>query len=189
MKGARRMYMFISRRRAHPGVLPSEHFIVALIPVVAYVVVREKRLPSLRLVGVVFVGSQFPDLIDKPLAHQFGLLPSGRVFMHSLPIAVPFVLLVALYAWKTDRRRLGVAFAFGHLSHLLADNYEPLLRPNPQISPDLLWPFVEPVQRPVVPYWAGTGGINVTLWTLFSVVLLSILGYVMLVDVREHLTT
>lgn len=166
--------------------LPTEHFIVALLPVLAHVLVRDKRLPSPRLIGVVFVGSQFPDLIDKPLALQFGLIPSGRVFMHSLPIAIPFLLLVALYGWKTDRKRLGAVFAFAHLSHLLSDNYRPLLEPNPQIRPDLLWPFVEPVQGPEVPYWAGTAGINVTLWTLFSIAVLSVLTYIMITDVRRQ---
>lgn len=168
---------------------PLEHFIVALLPVLAYVLLRDKELPSLRLVAVVFVGSQFPDLIDKPLAHQLGIVPSGRVFMHSLPIAVPFLLLVVWYGWKTDRTRLSAVFAFAHLSHLFADNYGLLLPPNPQVSPDLLWPFVEPVRRPAVPHWAGPEGINITLWTLFSVLVLSVVAYVMIADVRRQFAT
>lgn len=166
---------------------PSEHFIVAFLPVLAYVVVRDRRRPAARFVGVVFVGSQFPDLIDKPLAHQFGLLPSGRVFMHSLPVALPVAFVVASYGWKTDRIRPSVAFVFAYLLHLLADNYRRLLRPNPEISPDLLWPFVDPVPRSAVPHWAGTEGINVLLWTLFSVVLLGVVLSVMLADIRRHI--
>lgn len=167
--------------------LPAEHFIVAFLPVLAYVLLRDRHLPRLRFVALVFVGSQFPDLIDKPLAHQFGILPSGRVFMHSLPIAIPFLLAVGIYGWKTGRKRLSAAFAFGHLSHLLADNHRALLRADPAIPPDLLWPFVQPTQRPPIPYWAGAGGINVSLWTLFSIVVLSVLGYVVAVDSTEHL--
>jgi membrane-bound metal-dependent hydrolase YbcI (DUF457 family) len=165
---------------------PIEHFIVAVVPVIAYILVRDRRPPAVRLLAVVFVGSQFPDLIDKPLAHQFGIIPSGRVFMHSLPVAVPFLAAVALYGWKTDRNRLSSAFAFAYLSHLLADNYRPLLAPIPTVSPDLLWPFTRPVTRAPVPHWAGAGGINVRLWTLFSVVVVSICVYVLVVDVREH---
>jgi len=165
---------------------PLEHFVVAALPVLAYVLLRDRRLPTPRVVALIFVGSQFPDLIDKPLAHQFGLIPSGRVFMHSLPVAIPFLLVVALYGWKTDRTRLSSTFAFAHLSHLLADNYQPLLGPNPTISPDLLWPFSQPVARAAVPHWAGAGGINVRLWALFSVVVLAILTYVVVADIREQ---
>jgi hypothetical protein len=165
---------------------PSEHFIVAFLPVLAYVVVRDRRLPTSRFVAVVFVGSQLPDLIDKPLAHQFGVIPSGRVFMHSLPVALPFLLVVGLYGWKTRRIRLGSAFVFAYLSHLLADNYRALLRPAPQIPPDLLWPFAPPISRPITPYWAGPDGINVQLWTLFSAVVLSIVLYLVVVDVRTQ---
>ena len=86
---------------------PIEHFIVAVVPVIAYVLVRDRRPPPLRLLGIVFVGSQLSDLIDKPLAHQFQLLPSGRLFVHSLPFAIPIACLVGWYAWRTDRPRAG----------------------------------------------------------------------------------
>ena len=60
---------------------PVEHFIVVFLPVLVVVLAVERRVPSLQLTGVVFVGSQFPDLIDKSLAHEFGLISSGRVFI------------------------------------------------------------------------------------------------------------
>jgi len=167
-------------------VYPSEHFIVAFLPALGYVLLRDGRLPSLQFVGVIFAGSQFPDLIDKPLAHQFGVLPSGRVFMHSLPIALPFLLVLGWYGWTTDRHRVGAAFAFAHLSHLLADNYRAFLGPRPTVPPDLLWPFTQHVSRPAVPAWGGTGGINVSLWTLFSVVVVATLCYLLVVDLRER---
>jgi len=153
---------------------------------VAFVVVRDRRLPSSRFVAVVFLGSQFPDLIDKPLAYHVGVIPTGRVFMHSLPIALPFVFVIVLYGWKTDRLRFGLAFAFGYLSHLLADNYTAFLGPNPHIPPDLLWPFVPPKPRPAIPYWAGPGEISLHLWTVFSLVVLSVTAYALIVDLREQ---
>jgi hypothetical protein len=167
-------------------VLPSAHFAVALLPAAAYVAVRDRRLPTLRFGAVVFLGSQFPDLVDKPLAHQFGVLPSGRVFMHSLPTALPVMIAVALYGRRTDRPRVAGAFVFAHLSHLLADNYRPLLERPPRIRSDLLWPLVRPVDRPVVPHWAGEGGINVALWTVFSVAVLSVTAFLLVTDVRER---
>lgn len=166
--------------------LPLEHFFVAFLPLLAFEVLWSRRLPTVRFAGVVFVGSQFPDLIDKPLAYQFGIIPSGRVLMHSFPTAVPFLLLVGLYGWKTNRNRLGFAFVFAHLSHLLADNYETLLGPDTRIPSDLLWPLAPPVARPDTPHWAGPGEINVLIWTAFSAVVLSVSVFLLVVDVREQ---
>ncbi|TKX57319.1 metal-dependent hydrolase, partial [Halorubrum sp. ASP1] len=91
---------------------PIEHFIVAFLPVLMYVLVIDRRLPGVRLATIAFIGSQLPDLVDKPLAYLFGLIPSGRVFMHSLPIALPFLLGTMIYGWKTERNRLSVGFSF-----------------------------------------------------------------------------
>lgn len=173
---------------------PHEHFVVAVVPVVAYVVVFDRRLPTRHLLGVVFLGSQFPDLVDKPLAHQFVVLPSGRVFMHSLPIALPVVLAIGLYGWRTNRLGLSVAFGFAHLSHLLTDHTRTLLGTTPQVPPELLWPLLPPTASPVTPSWGGPGGIYVPLWSVFSIVVLS-LSVLVLLDterariggVREHL--
>lgn len=173
---------------------PHQHLIVAIIPVVAYVIVSDRRLPTINLLGVVFLGSQFPDLVDKPLAHQFAVLPSGRVFMHSMPIVLPFLLLLAVYGWKTDRLRLSVAFAFAHLSHVFTDHLTALLSPNPQLPPELLWPLLPTTAGPVTPSWGGPGGIYVPLWTTFSIIALS-LSLIVLFDTeqarintfREHL--
>jgi len=162
-------------------VRPIEHFIIAFLPAVGYVLVRDLSLPASGLVFAVFVGSQFPDLIDKPLAHYFGLLPSGRVFMHSLPFALPVGICVLAYGVWTNRPRLAGGFVLAQLLHLYADNRGPLRAGS--IPSDLLWPFVAPQPRPAVPYWAGPDGINILLWTAFSGVVLSITAAVMVRDV------
>jgi len=167
--------------------LPIEHFIVAALPLGAYILLRDRQLPTPRVTALIFVGSQFPDLVDKPLAHQFGLIPSGRVFLHSLPIAVSFLAFVLYYGWRTERPRLSGVFAVAHLSHLLADNYQPLLDSPPTVSPDLLWPLTRPVTRSAVPHWAGDDGINILLWTTFSAAVLTLFGYIVIADIRDHL--
>jgi membrane-bound metal-dependent hydrolase YbcI (DUF457 family) len=166
--------------------LPIEHAIVAIVPVVAYVFVRDRRPPTPRLLGIAFVGSQFPDLIDKPLAHQFHLLPSGRVFVHSLPIAIPILCLVGWYAWRTGRPRAGGVFGFAYLSHIVADNRAALSPPDPTLSNDMLWPLRPATARPAVPHWAGVNSINIRLWTLFSVVVLFVSAYYLYRDVEEQ---
>ena len=95
--------------------LPWGHLFVAALPVVAYVLVRDRRLPTPKLLYVVFVGSQFPDLVDKPLAHQFLLIPNGRMFAHSLVVAVPLCLVVTLAVRRSGHLREGVTFAFAYL--------------------------------------------------------------------------
>lgn len=168
---------------------PHEHFIVAIVPVVAYVILSDRRLPTIHLVGLVFLGSQFPDLVDKPLAHQFVVLPSGRVFMHSIPVVLPFLLLLGVYGWKTDRLGASVAFAFAHLSHVFTDHHTALLGSNPQLPPELLWPILPATASPVTPSWAGPGGIYVPLWTTFSIVVLSLSVVVLLHTEQARIST
>ena len=166
---------------------PIEHFIVALLPVLVGVLTVKRRLPSLQFIGVVFVGSQFPDLIDKPLALELGLIPTGRIFMHSLPTALPVLLVVAWYGWRTKRTHLSGGFIFAHLSHILADNYRVLTGPEPSIPPDILWPLTQATPRPLLPYWAGANSINIHLWTLFSVTVLGVCLYIVIMDIRSQL--
>lgn len=166
---------------------PSEHFLIVAVPVVLFTYLCNQRLPSRQLFGVAFLASQFPDLIDKPLAHVFGLIPSGRVFMHSFPSVFPLWLVVGVYAWRTERSRAGAVFILGHLSHLLADNHNALFGSSPRIPDELLWPLVSVPQRPLIPGWAGPGSINVRLWTLFSAMVLVVAVYYLAQDVRRQL--
>ncbi|MEZ3163910.1 metal-dependent hydrolase [Halorubrum sp. RMP-47] len=174
------MRTFFNLGREDTDVFPHGHLLVALLPVVAYVAVRDRRLPTRAVTFVAAVGSQFPDLVDKPLAHQFSVLPSGRVFIHSLPFAVPIIAGALAYGWYTERPRIGGAFAVAYVSHVIGDTYQSLLAG--QIPADLLWPFVAAQPRPVVPFWAGVDRINVRLWTGFSVV---VLGMTLVVVVRD----
>lgn len=163
---------------------PFGHLSVAFLPIVSYVLLKEGRPPSPGLLAVVFVGSLFPDLIDKPLALELDIIPTGRVFMHSLPFAVPVWFVVVGYAWRTNRPRIGVAFAFAYLSHLVADNYTALAAGR--FPRDLLWPFLSPVPRPEIPFWAGPESINVHLWTVFSAAVLLITTYYVIGDIVKH---
>ena len=164
---------------------PHEHLFVALLPVVAYVAGRDRCLPTQGVIFATAVGSQFPDLVDKPLAHQFGVLPSGRVFIHSLPFAIPIAIVVLAYGWYTKRLRVAGVFVSAYLLHLVGDTYQLLLQN--QIPSDLLWPFVAAQPRPEVPFWAGVDGINVRLWTVFSAIVLTVTLVVIVQDLPRQL--
>ncbi|WP_129112749.1 metal-dependent hydrolase [Halegenticoccus tardaugens] len=88
------------------------------------------------------VGTQFPDLIDKPLSWTFGVLPSGRSFGHSVFVACAVVALALWLGRRYDRRAAGAAFAGGHVTHLVADSLYPLADGRIGDVTYLLWPVV-----------------------------------------------
>jgi len=96
------------------------------------------------------VGTQLPDLVDKPLAWQFGLLPNGRSLAHSLLTAG--VVLAVLWLWagrtdgRTDDRALVGAFGVGYLSHLLADGAYAAARGEFAALGYLAYPILPPIQ-------------------------------------------
>ena len=138
------------------------------------------------MVFVVFVGSQFPDLVDKPLAYSVMIIPSGRVFMHSLPFAIPICILVIVYGIITSRPALSDGFVWAYLLHVIAD-WRQLLFAG-RLPQNLLWPLVDPLPASSVPGWAGPGGINVSLWTMFSIVVLSGTLLLVAMDVSYQLS-
>ena len=94
------------------------------------------------------VGTQFPDLIDKPLAWTFRILPSGRSLGHSLLFAVALGAVVWELGRRYDHRPAAGAFLVGHLSHIVADVL-PAVRATQwwQVGA-LLWPIVPAYQYP-----------------------------------------
>ncbi len=105
------------------------------------------RRPDGKNVLVAALGTQFPDLVDKPLAWSFSLLPSGRSLAHSLLVAL--VVLVAVHAYWRRRgdSALTMAFAVGYLSHLAGDAIGPLLDGEYAFLSFLGWPLL-----PAPPY-------------------------------------
>lgn len=102
------------------------------------------RRPTGPAVLALAVGTQFPDLVDKPLAWTLGVLPSGRSLAHSL-FAVAVLAAAALYlARRFDRGREARAFVVGHLSHLLGDALVPLVELDATFLTFLVWPLYPP---------------------------------------------
>ncbi len=129
---------------------PWGHLAVAYL---LYSVVARRRfdrppraLPAIALA----IGSQFPDLIDKPLAWNFGVLPGGRTLTHSLFTAAILVPAVFVLADRLESRTIGVAFLVGYGSHLLADVPPSVLSGEFVGAAYLLWPALEqPPEAPV----------------------------------------
>ncbi|MBX0287832.1 metal-dependent hydrolase [Haloarcula salinisoli] len=114
---------------------------------------RYDRRPTAGIVLPLAVGTQFPDLVDKPLAWTFGVLPSGRAGAHSLLVAVP---LLALLWWRVDgttARRAWAGFAVGYLVHLATDGVYALLEGDVSGLTYLFWPALS------LPSYAESPGI------------------------------
>lgn len=99
---------------------PLGHALFGYLLYVAFAWTARYRLPYGLTLGALLLGTQFPDIVDKPLAF-FGVLPSGRSLGHSLLFVAVLFAAVWVVARRDDRPDLAVAFGFGHLSHLVAD--------------------------------------------------------------------
>jgi membrane-bound metal-dependent hydrolase YbcI (DUF457 family) len=121
---------------------PWGHLAVGYLLYTAFVRMRAGRAPSGGAALAVAVGTQFPDLIDKPLAWWLGVLPGGRTLAHSVLTAVIVSALVYALARRFDSTDLAVAFGVGYLSHPFADAFLPLLQGHTEYVAHLLWPLL-----------------------------------------------
>lgn len=121
---------------------PWEHLAVGYLFYSFLTRVRTGSPPDWMAALVLAFGTQFPDLIDKPLAWELGLLPSGNTLAHSLFTALPLSVLVLVLTKHRGVPRLGIAFTVGYLLHLPGDVFYPLLYGNKPWLDFLLWPIV-----------------------------------------------
>jgi len=119
--------------------LPWEHAAVAYVLYSGYSRLRYGTSPNGWAVLVVLFASQLPDLIDKPLAWEFGLVPSGRSVAHSIFVGVPLSAVVFMVARQYGRPQLGAGFGIGYLSHLATDAV-PLYPGSSTSFGSILWP-------------------------------------------------
>ena len=131
--------------------------------------------PTAAETTVVVFASVLPDLIDKPLAWQFGVFETGWGPSHSVFVAVPASVLALAVGWRLGTRS-GTSFAFGYLLHLVGDvvpyslgrsglQFAPVLWPVGNPSPGEYGSFVGGVRDHAVEYAAqlAAGDITMTL--------------------------
>lgn len=123
---------------------PWGHAAVGYLLYAAYTRVRYDRPPDGPAMVLLLVGTQLPDLIDKPLAWTLPVLPSGRSLGHSLLFLVPLMLVVAV---ATRDRKWGIPLAIGALSHIVGDIFPALIRGEFASITFLVWPLL-----PLPPY-------------------------------------
>ncbi|WP_255150045.1 metal-dependent hydrolase [Halorarius halobius] len=128
---------------------PWAHAALGYLCYTLYLRGRGRGQPSGWPVVALGVGTQLPDLVDKPLAWYLHVLPYGRTLAHSLLVAAPLVALVWWLAARRNQRATGTAFAVGYLAHLLGDALYGLVTFQWADLGFLLWPLVDPPESEV----------------------------------------
>lgn len=128
--------------------LPWGHAAVGYLCYTLIVRFRQRSVPVGTAVLALGLGTQIPDLIDKPLAWTFGFLPSGRSLGHSLLFVLALGAGIWLLARRYDRRPEAGAFIFGHLTHIGADLTPAVLVKDWAPLGALLWPLTPAYQYP-----------------------------------------
>lgn len=121
---------------------PWGHFAIGYLVYVLYLAIRRRRLATNTEVLAVLLGTQLPDLIDKPLAWTFDVLPTGRSLGHSLLTAFVLIGLVAILLRKRDELELLAPFAIGYVVGILTDLPTSVLRGDFSRSTFVLWPLL-----------------------------------------------
>jgi hypothetical protein len=120
--------------------LPWGHAALGYLFYTVYTRLRYRRPPVGLAVIALGLGTQIPDLIDKPLAWHFSVLPSGRSLAHSL-FTLALVVGVLWYVYDApERRTLTAAFGVGWVSHLVGDGLSPALRGHWAGAGYVFWP-------------------------------------------------
>lgn len=125
---------------------PWGHVAVAYLLYTVFTHRQFDRPPRAWPLFALLVGSQAPDMVDKPLGWSLGVLPGGRTLSHSVLFLA--LLAAAGYALARHYDRLGVAtaFLFGYTSHLVADVPPSVLAGDLSGTEYVLWPLTEPAE-------------------------------------------
>lgn len=121
---------------------PWEHLAFAYLLATGLSWTGWRSPPSDVAAVAVAVGSQLPDLIDKPLAWWFGVVASGRSMAHSLLFVAVLLVVVGVLSRRLGAPRAGALFGIAVLSHLAGDVIYPLVVEGELRLGFLFWPFV-----------------------------------------------
>ena len=137
---------------------PWEHVLFAYVFYSIYVHLRWQKGPLDAPTVALAVGSVIPDLIDKPLAWQFGVFDSGYALAHSAFVAVPLAAAIYLFADRRGHGSVGAAYGVGHLFHIAGDVLPVSLAHGAFDPTPALWPIAgspRPADRMTVSFFDG----------------------------------
>ncbi|MFB6153492.1 MAG: metal-dependent hydrolase [Halodesulfurarchaeum sp.] len=140
---------------------PWGHLAVAYLTYSGLCRARESTPTAVATVAIA-LGSQLPDLVDKPLAWTFGVLPTGRSLMHSAITVAVLSVVVVWVARHRDRPEPYYALALGTWTHILVDAL-----PGLEKLSYLAWPLLaQPTYTLEPSFLAHVQAIALTPWFL-----------------------
>lgn len=122
---------------------PWEHVVIGYIAYSLVCHLLFRNSPSGRETFAVVFGSLLPDLIDKPLAWQFGVFEGGYAIAHSVFFAIPLSILAGFVARRYGAGPTGLAFGLGYLLHLLSELLPAYLNQGELVFERILWPVMK----------------------------------------------
>jgi hypothetical protein len=131
---------------------PWEHLAVGYLVYSLGSRIRRGMAPVGGPVIALALGTQVPDLVDKPLSWGLGVFSSGFAVGHSAFVALPLGTAALLVGKRSNHRQWIVALVVGYWSHLVADVLNPLRYAEAVRPGRVLWPVAD-----VEPYDSGTG--------------------------------
>jgi len=120
---------------------PWEHLALGYLPMSITWRISKTEIDDRTVLSMAF-GTQFPDLVDKPLAWYLSVLPAARSLTHSLLVAVPLSLVVLAVAVRRRQLEYGIAFVLGYVTHLFGDALPRVLVGYYEGTYFLLWPLL-----------------------------------------------
>lgn len=113
---------YLTGRGEYPQAMwPWEHVVVGYVTFSVLSRLLYGRPPGEWAALAAVFGSLLPDLVDKPLAWQFGVFETSYALAHSALVAVPVCAAVWLLARRSGRAPVGAGLTTGYLVHLPAD--------------------------------------------------------------------
>lgn len=119
---------------------PWGHLAFAYVLYSSFVHLRYRLPPTWPGVALVALGSQAPDLVDKPLAWTFNVLPTARSLAHSLIIGTVIIIITVAILRRFDLP--GWPFALGYYSHIVGDSFRAVLDGRFHDLVFLVWPLL-----------------------------------------------
>ncbi|OIB57354.1 metal-dependent hydrolase [Natrialba sp. SSL1] len=100
---------------------PWEHAIIGYLAYSLFCHLYYRDSPTgFEAIAAVFA-SVLPDIIDKPLAWEYGFFETGYALGHSIFFAIPLALVIGWLARSVEQTRIGIAFGIGYLLHSPSD--------------------------------------------------------------------
>lgn len=160
---------------------PWGHAAVGFVILSVVTLISVKRWPRRAETLTVLLATQLPDLIDKPLAWSFSVLPSGRSLAHSLLTATALIAILSLVAYRYDRQELLPAFSIGYITHLLTDLPFSVLGGDFSFATFLLWPLLPSPDYATEPsFVAHFAAINFSSWFIVQALGAIVVGVLVL---------